>query len=510
MPRRSNRLFFALAPLAIIAFLAGRASVGDGERLFQAVVGIVARDAVDSIPSDRIYELAARGLVASLGDPYAGLQPREEFEKFSRNLLGNSYGGLGLRITEVRSGLAVYRVIAGGPAHRAGVERGDRIVAVGDSATTGWDVSRASAALTGVPGSDVRVTFQRGPDGGRYSRRFTRAVIHPPAVPFVAMLPGSVGYLPLQRFSDQSASDVAAALNQLRNAGARRLVLDLRGNPGGDLEQAAQLAGLFVGPGRPVVRVQYRRFADTLEAQQGPMLAPNLPMAVLVDSQSASASEIVAGALQDYDRALVVGTTSFGKGLVQGVYRLQDGWVLRLTSGHWYTPSGRLIQKTAADSVPRTDRPVFHSLGGRTVLGGGGITPDVEVAGGTTPAADKALGRQLGVKGRQASDVLDRFAEELQGRVAPGFTVQPEWRSEAVRRLRAAGITVDDSLAERGGGLLNRLLESRIGLFIDNDSTSFVRSAADDPQLVQALDLLRQASDQHGLYAVAARVHPEG
>lgn len=510
MPRRSNRLYFALAPLTLLAFLAGRASVGDGERLFKSVFSIVSRDAVDSLPDDRIYELAARGLVASLDDPYAGLQNKDEFGKFSRNLLGNAYGGLGLRITKARGGLAVFRVIPGGPAEKAGVERGDRIVSVGDSSAAGWDVTRASQLLTGTPGSDVKVVFARGKDGRTYARTFTRAIIHPPAVPFVAMLPGSVGYLPLQRFSDQSASDVATALDQLRRAGARRLVMDLRGNPGGDLEQAAQLAGLFVGQGKPVVRVQYRRFADTLSANQGPNLTPTLPMAVLVDSQSASASEIVAGALQDYDRALVVGTTSFGKGLVQGVYRLQEGWVLRLTSGHWYTPSGRLIQKTAADSIARTDRPIFHSVGGRTVLGGGGITPDIEVAGIVTPAAEQALGRQLNAKAKDATSVLDQYAEELESQVSAGFTVRPEWRQEAVRRLRAAGVTVDDSLATRGSGLLNRLLESRIGLFTDTDSTAFLRSFQEDPQLGQALDLLRQARDQSGLYAVASKVHPEG
>jgi carboxyl-terminal processing protease len=508
MLRRSSRFLFALAPVAAVAFVAGRASVGDGERLFRAVFGVVARDAVDSIPEDRLYELAARGLVASLDDPYAGLQPRDEYAKFSRNQLGNSYGGLGLRITKARGGLAVFRVIPGGPAELAGVARGDRILSVDDSSAAEWDVARASQSLTGTPGTQVTVTFERG--GRRYARQFTRSVIHPPAVPFVALLPGSVGYLPLQRFSDQSAGDVAAALEQLRQAGAQRLVMDLRGNPGGDLQQAAQLAGLFVGVGKPVVRVQYRRFADTLEAVNGPLLAPTLPMAVLVDSNSASASEIVAGALQDYDRALVVGTTSFGKGLVQGVYRLQDGWVLRLTSGHWYTPSGRLIQKTAADSIPRTDRPVFHSVSGRTVLGGGGITPDIEVAGPTTPPAEQALARQLSAKGRDASAVLDRYGEELETQVAPGFTVRPEWRREAVRRLRQAGVTVDDSLASQGAGLLNRLLESRIGLFTDTDSTAFLRSFTSDPQLGQALELLRQARDQSGLYAVAARAHREG
>jgi carboxyl-terminal processing protease len=335
-------------------------------------------------------------------------------------------------------------------------------------------------------------------------------VIHPPAVPFVALLPGAVGYLPLQRFSDRSANDVAEALTRLRAAGARRLVLDLRGNPGGDLDEATQLAGLFVGSGRTVVRVQYRRYADTLRAEQGPAVSPALPMAVLVDSQSASASEIVAGALQDYDRALLVGTTSFGKGLVQGVYRLQDGWVLRLTSGHWYTPSGRLIQRTPADSSSRVARPVYHSEAGRAVLGGGGIFPDVEVAGPTVPAGELALGRQLAGHGREISDVLDRYAGELEERVGPGFTVTPGWRTEAIRRLRAAGIALDDSLAERGEGLLDRLLESRIGMFTDSDSSVFVRGADRDTQLNEALRLLRQAADQSELYAVAARVRPRG
>ncbi len=505
---RANRMFFAAGPILAAVFLAGRASAHDGERLFQSVFAIIGRDAVTPIPTDELYQRAAKGLVAGLNDPYAGLQSREDFEKFSRNTLGNSYGGLGLRIVEIRGELAVFRVIPGGPAAALGVRPGDRITAVGDSATTGWDVPRASSRLTGVPGTNVRVTFRRGQHGTSYTRTFARGTIHPPAVPFVAMLPGSVGYLPLERFSDNSAADVALALTRLRKSGARRLVLDLRGNPGGDLEQAVQLAGLFLGDGQTVVRVQYRQYDDTLRASRGPQVAAELPIAVLVDSGSASASEIVAGALQDYDRGLLVGTTSFGKGLVQGVYRLPDGWVLRLTSGHWYTPSGRLIQRT--DSALAHARPIFHSAGGRAVLGGGGIAPDIEIGALPPSAGDQELGKVFGSRAKVVTQVLDTYAGELEESVQPGFSVTPEWRMETLRRLRAAGVDVEDSVAVRGQALLDRILTNRVGIFVDTDSTAFLRDTDRDPQLSRALDLLRQSTTQQALYVAAAKPQAKG
>jgi carboxyl-terminal processing protease len=334
-------------------------------------------------------------------------------------------------------------------------------------------------------------------------------VIHPPAVPFTAMLDGDVGYLPLERFSDNSAADVASSLTQLKQAGARRLILDLRGNPGGDLEQAVQLAGLFLKNGQTVVRVQYRQYDDTLKAAYAPIVATDLPIAVLVDSNSASASEIVAGALQDYDRALLVGTTSFGKGLVQGVYRLPDGWVLRLTSAHWYTPSGRLIQKMH-DSTDSRPRPTFRSAGGRTVFGGGGIAPDIEIASQEPSEGDQELGRLFGNRARDVSDVFDKYAAELEEKVRPGFAVRPEWRSEALRRLRTAGIEVNDTVATRGQALIDRILTNRIGVFTDTDSSTFVRDYDRDPQLVRAVDLLKQSATQASLYAVAAKAVSKG
>jgi carboxyl-terminal processing protease len=506
---KTNHLYLAAAPLLAAVFVAGRMSATDGQRLFQSVMSIVGRDAVTPLNNDELYERAAKGLVESLNDPYAGLQSKEDFEKFSRNTLGNAYGGLGLRIIQLRGELAVYRVIPGGPAQALGVKPGDRIVSIGDSATKGWDVPHASSRLTGNPGTKVNVTFRRGQAGSTYTRAFARGVIHPPAVPFTAMLDGDVGYLPLERFSDNSAADVALGLNTLRQAGARRLVLDLRGNPGGDLEQAVQLAGLFLKNGQTVVRVQYRQYDDTLRAAYSPIVNADLPIAVLVDSNSASASEIVAGALQDYDRALLVGTTSFGKGLVQGVYRLPDGWVLRLTSAHWYTPSGRLIQKMH-DSTDNAPRPVFRSASGRTVFGGGGIAPDIEIASQTVSEGDVELGRLFGSRARDVSDVFDKYAAELEEKVRPGFTVQPEWRTEALRRLRGAGIQVNDTVATRGQALIDRILTNRIGVFTDTDSSTFVRDYDRDPQLVRAVDLLKQSATQASLYSVAAKSLSKG
>jgi carboxyl-terminal processing protease len=506
---KTNRLYFAAAPLLAAVFMAGRMSASDGQRLFQSVLGIVGRDAVTPVPTDELYERAARGLVESLNDPYAGLQSRADFEKFSRNTLGNAYGGLGLRIIQLRGELAVYRVIPGGPAQALGVRPGDRIVSIGDSVTREWDVAHASSRLTGAPGTKVSVTFRRGQGGTTYTRSFSRGVIHPRAVPFTAMLEGDIGYLPLERFSDNSAADVATGLNQLRQAGAKRLVLDLRGNPGGDLEQAVQLAGLFLKNGQTVVRVQYRQYDDTLRAAYSPIVQAEIPIAVLVDSNSASASEIVAGALQDYDRALLVGTTSFGKGLVQGVYRLPDGWVLRLTSGHWYTPSGRLIQRTH-DSTDNRPRPAFRSVGGRTVFGGGGIAPDIEIASPVPSEGDQELGRLFGSRAKDVSAVFDKYAAELEEKVRPGFAVQPEWRAEALRRLRTAGIQVDDSVATRGQALIDRILTGRIGVFTDTDSTAFLRDYDRDPQLARAVDLLKQSATQASLYAAAARVQAKG
>jgi carboxyl-terminal processing protease len=507
---RPAHLVLLVLPFLLGGFLLGRASAGDGYRLFQSVFSLVAREAVDSLDVDELYEQAARGLVAKLGDPYADLQDAGTYERFSRNTLGNRYGGIGLRIVEFAGALAVLRVIPGGAAEEANIRPGDRIIAVNDSLTTGWSVERASRTLTGPPGTTVKITIQRADPSTRLVRSLTRRVITPHAIPFTTLLPGGIGYIPLERFSDHSGGEVAESADRLAKAGAKALLLDLRGNPGGELDQAVAVASVFLDSGQTVVRVQYRRFADTLRATISRLVPPDLPIAVLVDSESASASEIVAGALQDYDRALLVGTVSYGKGLVQGVYRLPGDWRLKITNGHWYTPSGRLIQRALNDSLRRLPRPIFHSAGGRRLWGGGGIVPDVAVDATNPSGPERSLAELLGQRAGVANAILDSLGIELEPATKPGFSIPPAWRSRLLSRLRAAGFVVPDSLADQDGGYLERLIENRAGIFALSDSASFVRNAVRDAQLNRALELLTKARNQHELLAEASEPGRQG
>jgi carboxyl-terminal processing protease len=308
-------------------------------------------------------------------------------------------------------------------------------------------------------------------------------------------------------FSDHTAGDVATALSRLQAEGATRFLLDLRGNPGGSLEQSVQMAGLFLGAGRLVVRVRSRHSDDSIRAGAPAQLDAEVPLAVLVDSGTASASEIVAGALQDYDRALIVGTNTFGKGVVQGAYNLPDGWVLKLTTGRWYTPAGRPLQRTRADSA-RATRPVVHSFGGRAILGGGGIVPDVVVYDDTLPVAAQRLARLLNTRIQVVNDALDSIAGIAAAAPHPDFARTGEWRAGLLKRLRAAGLEVSDTLGPGAAQYLDQLLDDRVTAFALSDSALFASREPRDTQLKRALSLLRARRTQQEL--LAAQPKPTG
>jgi carboxyl-terminal processing protease len=241
----------------------------------------------------------------------------------------------------------------------------------------------------------------------------------------------------------------------------------------------------------------------------------------LTDGRSASASEIVAGALQDHDRALIVGTTSFGKGLVQSVFPLEGGYALKMTTAKWYTPNGRSIQKerkllpsgefveVMPDSLEtdsaRRSRPAFRSDAGRIVYGGGAITPDIIVRPDTLTTAEQKVFNAFAPKTAEVRATLMDYALELKKGVRPDFAVQPAWREEFYRRLQAKNVTLDHAQFEQAGSEIDRLLGNTVARLAFGDSTAKRRSVSDDTQLVHAIQVLRQSQSQKDLFVIAQR-----
>lgn len=503
MRRRHLSLLALLLPLALGAALAANtARVRESIDLFNQVFQLVSSTAVDSLPEDKLYEMAARGLIAELGDPYADLLSPEQRASFERNALGNRYAGTGMTIRSHRGKVSAYRVFEDSPAQRAGLRSGDRIVRVDDTSVVGWESDSVTTLLLGPPNTDVRVTVERAGAPSPVTVTVRRAVIRVPAVPYTMMLDRDVGYVPITRFNEVAAADVARAIIELQRQGARGYILDLRGNGGGDLYQSLRMAGLFLEEGSEVARVQHRgKDPEIYRAEDRPLLT-DAPIAVLVDGGSASASEIVAGSLQDHDRALIVGTRTFGKGLVQTQMVLENGWAVRLTTGKWYTPSGRSIQAEHAalgdgrfveDTVLEgADRPVYRSASGRVILGGGGVTPDLVVNQDTVSTAERALARAVGNRIADLQDVV----WEVSRRMANSDRSDAAWRDSVFVRLADQEVVVSREQFDAAGETIDRLLDGQVAGLVAGDSAAFVSRMPTDRVLQAAIERLDEAGSR--------------
>jgi carboxyl-terminal processing protease len=504
-------------PLLAGFTLAGAGFIGygseqrDGARLLDQVVTRLHREAIDSTSLDEIYERAARGLVRTLDDPYSALFSPQEMARFQRESLGNSYGGVGLLLEEQEGSILVTKVFPQTPGEAAGVRSGDRIMAVDGQPVSGLKLEQVSRRLLGSPGTEVALTISRDGVTDPLQNKLVRAVVHVPSVPYALMLDGKVGYVPLQRFNDVASEELARAVQRLQQQGAKGLILDLRGNPGGDLDESIKVANVFLPQGTKVVEVRYRSRPTEVRAGEQAPVSPDLPLVVLTDSSTASASEIVAGALQDHDRAVLLGTTSFGKGIVQTLFPLDNGWYLKITNAKWYTPSGRSIQRdrhrgAPADSVvPDSLRPVYRSDAGRTVLGGGGIVPDVTVFADTLTDAEQQLQALLSSKSKETNAALTQLAREVRPKLRPEFEVQPAWRDSVYHAWQRAGINVSRSQFDAGRPLVDRLITQRLARTAFGDSTAFRRWVPEDAQVRRALELLQRAQSQRELVNVAAK-----
>ncbi len=514
----------AVASLLLLPILSGgfalqaRQTRG-GAQLLDQVLTFVALRYVDTLDAPALYEKAARGLVKELGDPYTELFSPKQMEEFSRNTAGR-YAGLGMQITPPIGGYVVVdKVFHNTPAEQGGVQEGDRIVQVDTFQAKGYTTSQVQNRLLGEIGTSVTVVFSRPGVTQPIKSTFKRAEIHVPAVRFSMMLDDRVGYVPLDRFSEQTTHDITEAVVDLKKKGAKGIVIDLRGNPGGILDEAFAMSNLFLPKGKELLSVRGRGEFQKFVAEKDP-LAADIPLVVLVDGGSASASEIVAGALQDYDRALVLGTTSFGKGLVQSVYNLDGGYALKITTGKWYTPSGRSIQKerkfnadgqfveVAPDSLEsdsvRKARPLYKSTAGRTLYGGGAITPDVIVPADTISTKEQLLTRALAPYAQKLYSVTSSIAEAQKGKLKSDFAVPAAWREELYRRLTADSAKIDRGVYDAGSAWVDRYIEARVARVAFGDSTAKRHEVHDDNQLLRAMALLHKGLTQKEIFTAAA------
>jgi len=478
---------------------------GGGAHLLDQVMGHVARDFVDTLSDSTLYTRTVDGLVRELHDPHSSYLSPQLLARLSESTSGR-YAGVGASI-DVRDGLiTITSPLPGGPALEAGIQTGDRVIEVDGKPMRGLSNDEARNTLRGPPGSVIRMTIERPGVGTPLKFALTRREIRIRPVQHAMLLGGGIGYVALSIFSDQSAPDLRRAIDSLRTAGMTSLIFDLRNDPGGLLDEGVGVAELFLDPGQRIVSMHARvATASRTYNDESPQPWPRLPMVVLVDSLSASASEIVAGALQDHDRAVLLGTPTYGKGSAQNVYPLSNGGAVKLTTALWYTPSGRSInRKVPSDIVApvdstKSDRKQYTTDAGRKVLGGGGITPDLALPAPKLLPTDSALQRALGKSIPKFNDALTDYALSLKASHAvtsPDVVVTPAMRAELLRRMQARGITLDTNLYNASTPSIDLRLGNEITRYVFGEGAGFAWRLRGDSAVKVATELLRGATTQ--------------
>ena len=375
-------------------------NLNNGVRKIEDVLSLTNKYYVEQVDTQKLVDDAIKGIMDNL-DPHSFYISPKEFSSVEESFRGD-FEGIGIEFQIVNDTLTVVSPITGGPSEALGILPGDRIVKINGKDCVGITNEQVRDKLRGKAGSKVKVSVSRVGIKDLIEFEITRDKIPLYSVDVHLLLKDSIGYISVSRFSETTYNELTEALNDLKKEGLKELVLDLRGNPGGLLDQAVKVADIFINDEKQIVYTKGRikDFNEELFASK-PSTFEKIPLIILINHGSASASEIVSGAVQDWDRGLIVGETSFGKGLVQKQFMLPDNSAIRLTISKYYTPSGRSIQRDYTDkkkyeeyyseisdsglteennlehlAEKDTSKPVYKTNGGRTVYGGGGITPD--------------------------------------------------------------------------------------------------------------------------------------
>jgi len=355
---------------------------------------------VDSINESEIIKAGIKGMMKPL-DPYTRFLSGSSKDRLDMLRTGK-YGGVGIQIGLRRDTLTVLTPFEDSPAYTEGIQSGDQILMIDSVKTKGMSLKDASELIKGELGSVVVLTIYRPSSRIKIPFELTRADIIIKHVPYWGVDENGIGYIRITKFSKNTAKDFSTGLQEMIDDELKGLVIDLRGNSGGLLKNSINILDKLTDRGINLLNTRGRipKSNRKMNSRRAPMLSPEIPIAVLINRSSASASEIVSGVIQDLDRGIIVGEKSFGKGLVQSMYNLNDTTTLKVTTAKYYTPSGRLIQKEdylnngfLTDGLDKKDS-LFTTRGGRTVKGGGGITPDVEIKQNSLPPYVQGLWKE--------------------------------------------------------------------------------------------------------------------
>ena len=498
----------AILALAIISggWLLRRKAAPEGTvyqqaRLFENVVASIHNHYLDSIPEGDLYQTAAKGLISSLHDPYAELLTKESYRQYQRQMSG----------TEVDVGSTE---IGNGSSARSAFGPGDEILSIDGKSTVGWSARRVEEALAGGTGTVVTVVVRPWGSNVPVVRRLTRTVVHVPAASQGILLGGGVGYIELRRISDGAASELRDAVDRLVSTGMKSLVLDLRGDPGGLINEGVRVASLFLQSGDTVAISQGRSPSHSkvyLAGQSGDW--DNLKVALLVNHGTASSAELIAGALQDHDRAVILGTPSFGKGVLQTTYPLGEEVAIKLTTARWFTPSGRTVQRPTSDSLgaignrtPAQAPRLYQSNAGRPIPDASGILPDLTVRGAPRSEGERALLVALGEDLTLFRGVLADYAGDLKKMRPPkfeSFKVTDEMRNGVFERLQQVGVELPRSTFDNASGYVDEQLGYEIARSLFGPLAEARRRAYSDRQMLTAVRLLRKAKNQEDAIGLA-------
>jgi carboxyl-terminal processing protease len=486
-------------------------------RVFAAALSAIESEYVDpEVETDRVVYAAIGGMLQTL-DPHSSFLDPRTYSQLRERQEGRYYG-LGITIQVIDGDITVVALFEGSPAYRKGIRRGDVIARIGTEDTKGWTSDKAVKALRGPRGTLVDIGIRRAGYDQLIPLAVERDEIKIPTIQGVFMIDERTGYVRLRDFSETTDRDLGRAIDELAAKGMKQLLLDLRDNPGGPLDQAILVSNRFLPRGDMIVYTRGRvpNSDRDFRASEEPSL-PALPMVVLVNRNSASAAEIVSGALQDHDRALVVGETTFGKALVQSIYRVSNGAGLALTTARYYTPSGRLIQRPWDGSFdeyltyslrdqegPRDHAPadMKRTDAGRKVYSGGGVEPDKFIPGPVEGFNPTRFGRTLYAR-QSFANFAQRFSAEgdtriePQGKdrrfVKPGFEVDDAMVEEFRASLLEQKIKVDEAAFEKDREFIRAMIRYDIDLALFGVETARRHLLGRDPQAQFALSQFPEA-----------------